>query len=332
MTIPNMLAGNAMKKHPINLRIRFNNGFSLVDTMVGMVIALLGMIIIFQVFSVSESIKRTTTSGGDAQLNGAATLFSLERALKEAGYGIFASTNLMPIPSDPVATAPVTLTVGAAANNVSDNIAITSRAYALLTSAWCTQAPSPCTPLTGTLFGKANWDLGPFPPDPTVFAAAIPPLLTTETITVNGLTSQLTSDVNGVIADGIVLMKAQYGIDANLDGIVQPGEWAIAGAALAPQNNPPPVQRVLAVRLVVVARSAQPEKLSNNVPCTSVSAAANPALTVTPNPPTWVGTALTPLLLTGQADLLAAGDDWRCYRYKTFENTVQLRNVAWRPY
>ena len=320
-----------MKKYPINLRIRFDNGFSLVDTMVGMVIALLGMIIIFQVFSVSESIKRTTTSGGDAQQNGAAALFSLEHALKEAGYGMFASTNLAPTPADPAASSPVLITAGAA--NTSDTIAITSRTYDLSGGPWCSLAPSPCTPLTGGLgFSKANWDLGPFPPDPTVFAAAIPPLLTTETITVNGLAAQLTSSVNGVIADGIVLVKAQYGLDNSMDGIVQAGEWVVAGTALPLQNNPPPVQSVLAVRLVVVARSAQPEKLSNNVPCTSVSAAANPALTVTPNPPTWAGTALTPLLLTGQADLLAAGDDWRCYRYKTFENTVQMRNVAWRPY
>ena len=330
MTISNNPVGNAMKKYPINLRIRINAGFSLVDTMVGMVIALMGMIIIFQVFSVSESVKRTTTSGGDAQTNGAQGLFALERALKEAGYGLFASTNLAPTPADPSATSPVLLTAGAA--NTSDTVTITSRTYDLLASAWCAQVPTPCTPFMGG-FGKANWDLGPFPPDPTVFPTATPPLLSTETITVGTdaagklqLQSQLTSGLNvsavNVIADGIVLVKAQYGIDNNLDGIVQAGEWAVAGTVLPLQNNPPPVQSVLAVRLVVVARSAQPEK-------PSVAGGACDTTTVAP---TWAGTALTPLLLTGQADLLAAGDDWRCYRYKTFENTVQLRNIAWRPY
>lgn len=63
-------------------------GFSLVEIMIAMVIALLGTIIIFQVFSVSEGIKRTTTSGGDAQQNGLLALVTIERNARMAGYGI----------------------------------------------------------------------------------------------------------------------------------------------------------------------------------------------------------------------------------------------------
>ena len=37
------------------------------------------MIVIFQVFEASEGIKRTTTSGGDAQQNGAIALYSMAR-------------------------------------------------------------------------------------------------------------------------------------------------------------------------------------------------------------------------------------------------------------
>ncbi|MEO8007929.1 MAG: PilW family protein [Betaproteobacteria bacterium] len=51
-------------------------------------IALLGTVIIFQVFSVSEGIKRTSTSGGDAQQNGLLALVSIERAARMAGFGI----------------------------------------------------------------------------------------------------------------------------------------------------------------------------------------------------------------------------------------------------
>ncbi len=65
-----------------------SRGFSLVEVMVAMVIALLGTIIIFQVFAVSEDIKRTSTSGGDAQQFGALALYTLERDLRMAGYGI----------------------------------------------------------------------------------------------------------------------------------------------------------------------------------------------------------------------------------------------------
>ncbi|HEU4709147.1 MAG TPA: PilW family protein [Methylophilaceae bacterium] len=71
------------------------NGFSLIEIMVGMVIGLLGMIVIMQVFAVSESGKQTTTSGGDAQQKAALSLNTIEHDLRMAGYGINASSALM---------------------------------------------------------------------------------------------------------------------------------------------------------------------------------------------------------------------------------------------
>jgi type IV pilus assembly protein PilW len=61
-------------------------GFSLVEIMVGMVIGMLGLIIMMQVFSLSESQKRTTTGGGDAQSSGAIALYGLQRDIRQAGY------------------------------------------------------------------------------------------------------------------------------------------------------------------------------------------------------------------------------------------------------
>lgn len=63
-------------------------GFSIVEIMVGMAVGLLATIVIFQVFAASEGYKRTTSSGGDAQQNGAIALYSLEREARKAGYGI----------------------------------------------------------------------------------------------------------------------------------------------------------------------------------------------------------------------------------------------------
>ena len=62
-------------------------GFSMVELMVAMAISLIGMIIIFQVFETSEGIKRTTTSGGDAQQNGILALYNIEADLRNAGMG-----------------------------------------------------------------------------------------------------------------------------------------------------------------------------------------------------------------------------------------------------
>jgi type IV pilus assembly protein PilW len=63
-------------------------GFTLVEIMVGMVIGMLGLIIMMQVFTLSEGQKRTTTGGGDAQSNGAIALFGLQRDLRQAGFGV----------------------------------------------------------------------------------------------------------------------------------------------------------------------------------------------------------------------------------------------------
>src|SRR4029077_10848280 len=62
-------------------------GFSMVELLVAMLIGLIGMIIIFQVFEVSEGIKRSTTSGGDAQQNGVIALYTMERDFKNGGMG-----------------------------------------------------------------------------------------------------------------------------------------------------------------------------------------------------------------------------------------------------
>ncbi len=62
-------------------------GFSLIELMISVVISLLGMVVIFQVLTVWDSSKRTTTSGSDAQIAGTIGIFNLDRDLKLAGYG-----------------------------------------------------------------------------------------------------------------------------------------------------------------------------------------------------------------------------------------------------
>src|SRR3981189_108881 len=62
-------------------------GFSMVELLVAMLIGLIGMIMRFPVFEVSENIKRSTTSGGDAQQNGVIALYTMERDFKNAGMG-----------------------------------------------------------------------------------------------------------------------------------------------------------------------------------------------------------------------------------------------------
>lgn len=69
-------------------------GFSLIELMVAVVIGLIGTVVMFQVFAVSENQKRSTTSGNDAQQNGSIALFTLERDLRNSGHGMSPLINL----------------------------------------------------------------------------------------------------------------------------------------------------------------------------------------------------------------------------------------------
>jgi type IV pilus assembly protein PilW len=76
-------------------QINKQHGFSLVEIMVGLVIGLIGTIVIFQVFAISEGQKRTTTAGNDANQNGIFALYTLERHLRMGGGGILNAENAL---------------------------------------------------------------------------------------------------------------------------------------------------------------------------------------------------------------------------------------------
>ncbi len=62
-------------------------GLSLVEIMVGVLIGMIGIVVIFQMLATSESRKRTVTAGSDVQVSGVIGLTSIERDIREAGYG-----------------------------------------------------------------------------------------------------------------------------------------------------------------------------------------------------------------------------------------------------
>jgi len=63
-------------------------GMSLVELMVGMLIGLIGIVIITHLYITNDRYKRSTIGGGTAQINGTVALYTLERELRMAGYGI----------------------------------------------------------------------------------------------------------------------------------------------------------------------------------------------------------------------------------------------------
>ena len=91
-------------------------GFSLVEIMVALVIGMIAVIVIMQVARTAEGQKRTTTGASDTQNNGALALYSLQRDVKQAGYGITSLSTLgcpllLPAPTSHTlnALAPITI-------------------------------------------------------------------------------------------------------------------------------------------------------------------------------------------------------------------------------
>ncbi len=71
---------------------KLQQGVTLVELLVAVVIGLLGTIVIFTVYKGADGFKRTTVGLGDAQLNGAVSLFTIERYIRTSGSSL-ATTN-----------------------------------------------------------------------------------------------------------------------------------------------------------------------------------------------------------------------------------------------
>jgi type IV pilus assembly protein PilW len=76
-----------MKKYHATKKIT-QTGFSLIELLVGLIIGLLTTLVIMQVFSAFEGQKRTTSGTTDAQTNGSIGLYSLQRDVQLAGFGL----------------------------------------------------------------------------------------------------------------------------------------------------------------------------------------------------------------------------------------------------
>lgn len=75
---------------------RKQQGFSLIELMVGLVIGLIATLVIMQTFSAFEGSKRSTTGIADAQTNGNIGLYMIQRELQFSGYGIPLTSGTLP--------------------------------------------------------------------------------------------------------------------------------------------------------------------------------------------------------------------------------------------
>ena len=350
--------------------IRRATGFSLIELMVGLAIGMLAVIVMMQVLSVSESFKRQTTGGDDAQNDGVVALYALQRDMQSSGLGV---SNVQLLGCN------VTLRAGIVFNSISPvtinhaSIPAGDAGSDTLLIAYSTangaaegetiQAQSPQSAYTVSAAAPSATASGAYaPPDLVIAEPAIRPSpcnLTAEPVTsVAGNVVNVGTGTAGVqsgalynlgrapkilayavrsgnltvcdfnlndcraagsvnnpaiwvpIGSNIVGLRAQYGRStAALPTAVGANIIIDTWDSATPTTNCL-WARVSAVRLVVVARSTAIDK--------------NDARLATQNAPGWAGSVGAPI------DLTATDANWTGYRYKTFETSVPLRNMAWQ--
>ena len=369
---------------------RRENGFSLVEVLVGMAIGVLVLVVIMQTFAVAEGYKRTTTSGTDAQINGLSALRTLESEVRMAGYGLMNGANLCPTinryyggVSTSLNNLPVTITdggSGADSIEVTYSSADTGAAPARIVRGMPT--PSNVTKVS-TLGNLNTCDFVVFASKDGSKACSVLQVTGLEPNNIQFQTGSGQSNYNpsggaqkayfpaggystddviinlgkqidkrfsvrrtstsdeyffhmtnaNAAPDGcstpdptpeldmvsnIVYLKAQYGVAAA--GSQQVTCWTSAaagdaGCGIGAGSNwsapaPADVQRIKAIRVAVVARSALSEKPTTGSTCNTTTAA----------PISWIG---------GPTIDLSAVPNWMCYRYKVYQTEIPMINVIW---
>jgi type IV pilus assembly protein PilW len=359
-----------------------SRGFTLVELMVAMLIALFGIIAVSQVFAVSERQKRVTTGGSNTQQNGSIALMSMERTIRMAGYGFNDAKALgctvrahhTPDARDFNFTfAPVVIKQGSG-GAPDEVIAVHGDSNALsvaTTFAPATGVPrmqlksragyvagdlvvatgagtdggiaddlvcalSQVTALPGgpgeldlvvhdqnayvdssgqqsaPVFNKPGGVGVAFSSSGLLFNLGEQPALqrySVQSLAGGGsqlLATDLLTDQAAPIADQIIDLQAQYGIDTT-------GSGSIVSTFV--DELPSPVTKaswgnVLALRVAILVRGKEKEKPDASNQCF-----------VTTQVPRWSA---------GPFQTVTSSADWRCYRYVAYETVVPLRNMLWK--
>lgn len=382
------------------------NGFSIIELMVSIVIGLLALGFATRLVVSGEINKQAAVGGSDSMQNGMLALFSIERELAQAGWGlndplivgcdtVFSDTSnykMLQVPRGAAMVKPLAAAVILSNGSAPDVLSINSGtsmsntgmarvannyvpgtasididrppygfngtdtvpaggdvivvAPELAGSSQCalaqvSQVVAPAAPGQNQLLiaagGNNRFNTGSlgalvvFPNlQARLFNLGPASTLSFHRWTVNNGFLQLrASNLAGAtaayvaVADNIVSFKAQYGLDRRIGGLFTPElgmqvtTWS--GTMLDADNDgvagsAGDYQRIAAVRIAVVARSRAPERPNASGVCT-----ATPAL------PTVFGNVSVTVAVPGDTV------DWRCYRYRSFETIVPIRNAAWRP-
>jgi type IV pilus assembly protein PilW len=338
---------SAMSRRPAR-----SAGFSLIEILVGVGIGMIGILVIMQVFTLSEGQRRTTSTGGDAQTTGAIALYTMERDIRQGGYGM-ASLNLLgcnvTLPNGPtVPAAPVTINpAGIPAGDANTDVVAVfyGNANAAIEGDFIVQQPAATTYTVRTPSNFTSGDFVIAEPSPrpnpcnlTLAQIAAPP--TPTTVTVN--TGQAGA-ANGTLFD--LGQQPRVLVYAVRNGNLTQCDFTQNNCTGGVGDNTvwsPVAENIVSLRAEYGRDTSGPpmdgiaDVYDQTTPATACAWVRASALRialvaragqydkndVTTTAPTWAGSATTPIDLT-------ADGNWQHYRYKTFQTVVPLRNVAW---
>lgn len=326
------------------------NGFTLIEIMVGLVIGMLATLVIMQVMSVFETQKRTTTGTADAQTNGSIALYNLTQELRLAGYPLmpgisaidpslldspFECTTLTFGATGMTGISPVTIVDG-----TSDTIIVRygNSAMGGIPSKVSTTLAVPtvtagAVPVESSLGCANTGDIALFVNGTTCSTASIAASGVTDATTI-ALAPAEPLPIAAVSGANFSCLgawtEASYAVNnANLErngtptvaGIVniqaQYGVSAVATSNQVAQWVEPSgidltnITERNRIKAIRIAVVARSEKIDGGSPTASVSA--------------WTDVVGSPAPTVD----LSADANWQNYRYRVFETIVPLRNMIW---
>lgn len=334
-----------MRRSPFHRYV--SRGFSLVELMVGIVVAMAAVIVITQIFRVSEGQRRTTAGGDDAQTTGAIAMSLLQRDLRQAGQGFTNATLLdCQLQVTPARTLNNLVPVIINPPQVPDGDDDTD----VIVVSYGTGLGAPEGSRINTQPAPATYAVNAaqaFQPGDRVVAApatrAAPCTMILTTI------SQAPTAQNAFVAFGVA--GVSNGTLFNLGRTPRFLAYAVRSSRLTvcdfltqdctsadPANWSEIAEGIVSLRAeyakdTTVPRDASVDAYDQTAPTTAcgwsrvvglrmvlVSRSRQPEKgVVTANAPSWAGSA--PIAFSN------VNADWQLYRYKTFETTVPLRNV-----
>jgi type IV pilus assembly protein PilW len=338
---------------------RRQHGFSLIEVLVGLLIAMIGVVIMMEVLITSGQRGRTTSSGNDAMSGGAVMMHMLQRDLVQAGYGInsvnllgcnLALPNGKVVPLAPVVINPAAAVIPAADANTDRLLLFYGNdngqpegnvVFSVAGAAYTVQAP--------TAFSVGDYVVAY--PDSCVGNLTLARVTAVDavSVTVDTVTAGATTLYNMGRAPRVVAYAVRNGALTSCDYMAadcsnggaaswtalggnmaslraQYGRDTAAGAmdgAVDTWDQTTPANACGWVRATAVryALVAKSAQYESSIDATGQRTCEQ----VTPLPPTWNGSAGAAIDLSRGGALA----DWQCYRYRTFENVAPSRNVVW---